>query len=91
MTLQLSQSAICNTDYRVVDVHNKQVVVDISIHKVFSEIPKKSCGDEVLKNVLGGPGIVRASAQDHIGSFSESVRHIPGIVEYFEEAARLQD
>lgn len=64
---------------------------DISIHKVFSEIPKKSCGDEVLKNVLGGPGIVRASAQDHIGSFSESVRHIPGIVEYFEEAARLQD
>ena len=64
---------------------------DISTHKVSSETPKESCGDEILKNVLGGPGIVRVTAQNHIGPFSESVRHIPGIVEYFEEAARAQD
>ena len=34
MKLQLSQSTICNTTLRIVDVHNKQVVVDTSVHKV---------------------------------------------------------
>ena len=49
MTLQLSQSAICNTDYRIVDVHNKQVVVDISIHKVIGYAKNgKFCQDDGL-------------------------------------------
>ncbi len=34
MKLQLAQTTIKNTNLRIVDVHNKQVVVDISTHKV---------------------------------------------------------
>jgi len=58
---------------------------DISIHKVDEESPKGECGSEVLANVLDGSGIVRVTSQDHIGPFSDSIRHIPGIAEFIEE------
>lgn len=58
---------------------------DISIHKVDEDSPKGECGSEVLANILDGPGIVRATSQDHIGPFSDSIRHIPGVAEFFQE------
>ena len=50
---------------------------DISVHKVFENIPKQSCGDEILKNILKGPGIVRANSQEHLGEYSEDVLMVP--------------
>lgn len=34
MKLQLSQSTICNSDLRIIDIHNRQVVVNKESHKV---------------------------------------------------------
>lgn len=51
---------------------------DISVHKVFENIPKQSCGDEILKNILNGPGIVRANSQEHLGEYSNDVLMVPG-------------
>ena len=49
MKLQLAQSTICNTTLRIVDVHNKQVVVDTSIHKVIGYAKNgKFCQDDGL-------------------------------------------
>ena len=51
---------------------------DISIHKVSTETPKEVCGDEILKNVLSGPGVVRATSQDHLGRLSDNLLLVPG-------------
>ena len=49
MTIQLSQSTICNTNLRIVDVHNKQVVVNIADHKVIGYAKNgKFCQDNGL-------------------------------------------
>lgn len=57
---------------------------DISVHKVLNEIPKKSCGDEILKNVLEGSGIARANSQGHLGQFSHNLMLVPGAFEALE-------
>ena len=57
---------------------------DISVHKVFHEIPKESCGDEILKNVLGGSGVARATSQGHLGQFSDDLMPVPGAFEALE-------
>ena len=54
---------------------------DISVHKVFYEIPKESCGDEILKNVLDGSGVARATSQGHLGQFSDNLMLVPGAFE----------
>ena len=49
MKIQLSQSTICNTNLRIVDVHNKQVVVNIADHKVIGYAKNgKFCQDNGL-------------------------------------------
>ena len=40
-------------------------------------------GAAVLEGVLGTSGLVDTNASAHLGSYSDSVRNIPGIVEYF--------
>ncbi len=57
---------------------------DISVHKVFDEIPKESCGDEILKNVLDGSGVARATSQGHLGQLSHNLMSIPGAFEALE-------
>ena len=57
---------------------------DISVHKVFHEIPKESCGDEILKNVLDGSGVARATSQGHLGQFSDDLMSVPGAFEALE-------
>ena len=57
---------------------------DISVHEVDSESPKNTCGDEILLNVLNTPGIVLATSQQHLGSYSDLISNIPGISTYFE-------
>ena len=57
---------------------------DISVHKVFDEIPKESCGDEILKNVLDGSGVARATSQGHLGQFSDNLMLVPGAFEALE-------
>ena len=32
--MQLSQSTICNSDLRIIDIHNRQVVVNMKSHKI---------------------------------------------------------
>jgi len=49
MKLQLSQSTIVNTNLRIVDVHSKQVVVDIADHKVIGYANNgKFCQDDSI-------------------------------------------
>ena len=57
---------------------------DITVHKVFYEIPKESCGDEILKNVLDGSGVARATSQGHLGQFSDDLMSVPGAFEALE-------
>ena len=51
---------------------------DISAHKVYEDIPKQSCGDEILKNILNGPGIDRVNSQEHLGEYSQDILMVPG-------------
>ena len=57
---------------------------DITVHKVSYEIPKESCGDEILKNVLDGSGVARATSQGHLGQFSDDLMSVPGAFEALE-------
>ncbi len=57
---------------------------DISVHKVFYEIPKESCGDEILKNILEGSGVARVTSQGHLGQFSDNLMLVPGAFEVIE-------
>ena len=59
---------------------------DISVHKVFHEIPKEGCGDQILKNILNGLGIVRATSQGHLGQFSDNLLLVPGAFSALEES-----
>ena len=58
---------------------------DISIHVIDEESPRNTCGSEILANVLNTPGIVRATSQQHLGSYSELIRNIPGISSYYDD------
>lgn len=47
MKMQLAQSTILHSNLRIVDVHNRQVVVDISEHKVIGYAKNgKLCQDD---------------------------------------------
>ena len=59
---------------------------DISVHKVFHEIPKEGCGDQILKNILNGLGIVRVTSQGHLGQFSDNLLLVPGAFSALEES-----
>jgi len=49
MKIQLSHSTILQTKLRVVDVHNKQVVVNVDTHKVLGYAKNgKFCQDDGL-------------------------------------------
>ncbi|MEC7721095.1 MAG: hypothetical protein VYC60_04275, partial [Candidatus Thermoplasmatota archaeon] len=58
---------------------------DISVHVIDEESPRNTCGSEILANVLNTPGIVRATSQQHLGSYSELIRNIPGISSYYDD------
>ena len=58
---------------------------DITIHVVDEESPRNTCGSEILANVLNTPGLVRATSQQHLGSYSELIRNIPGISSYYDD------
>ena len=58
---------------------------DISVHVIDEESPRNTCGSEILANVLNTPGIVRVTSQQHLGSYSDLIRNIPGITSYFDD------
>ena len=58
---------------------------DISVHVIDEESPRNKCGSEILSNVLNTPGIVRSTSQQHLGSYSELIRNIPGISSYYDD------
>jgi hypothetical protein len=58
---------------------------DITVHVVDEESPQNTCGSEILANVLNTPGIVRATSQQHLGSYSELIRNVPGISSYYDD------
>ena len=58
---------------------------DISVHVIDEESTRNTCGSEILANVLNTPGIVRATSQQHLGSYSELIRNIPGISSYYDD------
>ena len=58
---------------------------DISVHVIDQESPRNTCGSEILANVLNTPGIVRATSQQHLGSYSDLIRNIPGISSYYDD------
>jgi ABC-type phosphate/phosphonate transport system substrate-binding protein len=59
---------------------------DIFTHKVNLENPREICGDEILNNILHGTGIVRTNSQDHLGSFSDVIRGVPGAYSFLQES-----
>jgi len=38
----------------------------------------------VLEHVLNTPGLVNVTAEEHLGTYSEAIIHIPGIEAYFD-------
>ncbi len=49
MKLQLSLSTICNSDLRIIDIHSRQVVVNIKSHKVIGYASNgKFCQDPLV-------------------------------------------
>ncbi|MEC7687643.1 MAG: PhnD/SsuA/transferrin family substrate-binding protein, partial [Candidatus Thermoplasmatota archaeon] len=42
-----------------------------------------SSATTILEGVLNTPGIISTTTEDHLGSYSESIRNIPGISAYF--------
>ena len=58
---------------------------DISVHVIDEESPRNTCGSEILANVLNTPGIVRVTSQEHMGSYSELIRNVPGISSYYDD------
>jgi ABC-type phosphate/phosphonate transport system substrate-binding protein len=58
---------------------------DITIHVVDEESPRNTCGSEILANVLNTPGLVRATSQQHLGSYSELIKNVPGISSYYDD------
>jgi len=42
-------------------------------------------GAIILENVLNTPGLVSVNSEDHLGSYSDAISSIPGIMAYFEE------
>ena len=53
MKLQLSLSTICNSDLRIIDIHNRQVVINKESHKVIGYASKgKFCQDPLVVRTL---------------------------------------
>ena len=57
---------------------------DMSTHRVNSEISQNACGDNILANILGTPGLVATNAEEHLGSYGGLIGSIPGIETYFD-------
>tara|TARA_Y100000746_G_C15409907_1_gene409896 strand:- start:70 stop:1275 length:1206 start_codon:yes stop_codon:yes gene_type:complete len=62
---------------------------DLSTHKIDSEVSKKMCGDEILKNVFSSTGIIRISSYDHLGYFSEVMKVIPFVFENYTQDVEI--
>ncbi len=58
---------------------------DISIHVIDEDSPRNACGSEIMTNVLNTSGVVRATSQEHLGTYSEYISNIPGISSYYSE------
>jgi hypothetical protein len=41
-------------------------------------------GDAILEGVLNTPGLTAVNSQDHLGSFSAALNHIPGLVTEYQ-------
>ena len=48
MKLQLSQSTICNSNLRIIDIANRQVVVNMKSHKIIGYASKGKLSQDPL-------------------------------------------
>ncbi|MEC8766199.1 MAG: PhnD/SsuA/transferrin family substrate-binding protein [Candidatus Thermoplasmatota archaeon] len=63
---------------------------DITTHQVDAESDMNTCGDQILNNVLNTPGLVRVNTQEHLGSYSALISHVPGIAAYYNDKYEIQ-
>ena len=45
----------------------------------------------VLEYVLNTPGLVNMTAEEHLGTYSDVIMHIPGIEAYFDGKYEIQN
>ena len=58
---------------------------DITVHVIDETSPRNTCASEIMSNVLNTPGLVRATSQEHLGSYSDLISNVPGISAYYGE------
>ena len=58
---------------------------DITVHVIDETSPRNTCASEIMSNVLNTPGLVRATSQEHLGSYSDLISNVPGISVYYGE------
>tara|TARA_Y100000768_G_C23743666_1_gene570550 strand:- start:476 stop:655 length:180 start_codon:yes stop_codon:yes gene_type:complete len=52
---------------------------------ILNKMSKESCGDKILKNVLDGLGVARATSQGYLGQFSDNLVLVVGAFEAIED------
>jgi len=60
-------------------------------HQIDSESERKSCGGEIMSNILGTSGLVEANTQEHLGSYSSLISAIPGISTYYDTKYEISE
>ena len=57
---------------------------NVITHQIDSDSERKTCGGEIMSNILGTSGLVEANTQEHLGSYSSLISAIPGISTYYD-------
>ena len=64
---------------------------NVITHQIDSDSERKSCGGEIMSNILGTPGLVEANTQEHLGSYSSLISAIPGISSYYDTKYEISE
>ena len=64
---------------------------NVITHQIDSDSERKSCGGEILSNILGTSGLVETNTQEHLGSYSSLISVIPGISTYYDTKYEISD
>jgi ABC-type phosphate/phosphonate transport system substrate-binding protein len=47
-------------------------------------------GRGILKDVLNTPGIVAVETEEHLGSYTSTIQHVPGLANYYGESRKIE-
>ena len=64
---------------------------NVITHQIDSDSERKTCGGEIMSNILGTSGLVEANTQEHLGSYSSLISAIPGISTYYDTKYEISD